>query len=95
MIEPYGEEDFLENVIPYTFDTPTDGVYVVVASQKEQKEYFLGQYRNRRMGGDESATKRIDELQKDMHSVKPLMPLKQRSHGQKMVSKDKRARNKK
>ena len=35
MIEPYGEEDFLENVIPYTFDTPTDGVYVVVASQKE------------------------------------------------------------
>lgn len=35
MIEPYGEEDFLENVIPYTFDTPTDGVYVVVTSQKE------------------------------------------------------------
>ena len=29
-----------------------------------------------RMGGDESATKRIDELQKDMHSVKPSMPLK-------------------
>lgn len=31
------------------------------------------------MGGDESATKRIDELQKDMYLVKPLMPLKSKS----------------